>query len=335
MDRARFHALLAVVAAGAIVIACDKDDPVVPATPQPTLDNVWPSDDGRSWTYRMTARWWWDDFFAWPPESALYDSAGLVPLVTLDDAESLLAANPQPDSVLDVTVATYRLVFDGVGTTQSGASGQRLRSEVTAGPSTHTHRKSAGRGVFWDRLMRARPDLQLNSTALTGERDILAMRGDEPLLLSPVEAWVKNSHLIAHYGDVDTTLSWWYLTANLSPESEFSLQLVPSLADDVFLHMRVLRKFNASTEAGSFANAIECLYLIDYGVSEGVLSDPGGFFRVFDYGTVIYAPTAGPIGSYERSFVLVGIPNAGVSDVQLDLLQTGGGAQPLDAVTSE
>jgi hypothetical protein len=80
------------------------------------------------------------------------------------------------------------------------------------------------------------------------------------------------------------------------------MQLVPSLADSVYLYGKI--KSQATFTAGglAFDNCVECMYAVDMGVQ--VMTDEEGTiigkFRTWDYGVVIYAPTIGPIYSHER-----------------------------------
>jgi hypothetical protein len=116
-------------------------------------------------------------------------------------------------------------------------------------------------------------------------------------------AWEKTADYIGGYGDLNTLLSWKFLDRDLSPGHEFSLQLVPDLAADVYLRARILPRRSVVTEVGRFTNCVECAYLIDYGVSEAV-DEQGvslGFFRNWDFASIIYAPDVGPVMSYQRA----------------------------------
>jgi hypothetical protein len=154
------------------------------------------------------------------------------------------------------------------------------------------------------RLWAARPDL----------RETLRARGrDLPpegraALLQPLfldgYAWKSTEDWIGGYGDLDLELSWKYLDADLRPGTEFTVQLLPSVTDNVFLHARILPAAAVDTPTGRF-EVVRCLYLVDYGVGahtddSGVLS---GYAQRMSYGTIDYAPGFGPVAAYERVLV--------------------------------
>jgi hypothetical protein len=117
-------------------------------------------------------------------------------------------------------------------------------------------------------------------------------------------------------------LAWKFLTSNLFTGSEFSYQLMPNFAEDLVLHCRVYRRLTVTTDAGTFLNALDCLYILDYGITTvtDVYGDPKGYIRTYDYGRVIYAPTVGPVYSYERWGVDPGNPpSEGFLDITVRL----------------
>ena len=317
---------------------CGDDTPTgTTPSPDPTLENLWPNDDGRSWTYALQPRLW-DS-----PTFTVYDSVSQVPPVTLDDVEALvlshpIGANVVPDSGL------FRLVFDDTLVTGSGARGQHLREELyvqlppfpvgTSGAPTGGWTATAKpHTTFLQRLARARPDLGARLAAMHPELAALRESATRPPRLDDVwsplllhgGAFEKSSDYIGNYGELDLLLAWKYLEKNLSPGHEFTHQLVPVLADDVFLHARVRAPRSVQGPAGVFEKALEVLYLVDYGISTA--TDPQGtevgFVRLFDYGWILYAPTIGPVGGYERSLVGVGDPpNSGVGDIRYELIGT-------------
>ena len=145
-----------------------------------------------------------------------------------------------------------------------------------------------------------------------------------PLLRNPQfvhgGVWEKTEDWIGTYGDLDELLAWKFLTSDLSPGTEFSHQLIPSIASNVFLHCRIERIFDARTDVGVLRNALECYYLIDYGVT--VLRDFElhvlGYTRAFGYGVVVYAPRVGPVYCHERTMADAADP-IGYSDLEIDL----------------
>jgi hypothetical protein len=235
-----------------------------------------------------------------------------------------------PRAGAPTTHGIYRLQFDGMLTTMSGATGQNLVETFEAVPPAKPARPaSAARpnAAFLARLLRARPDLQDRiAGAAPGASDSPMDTPQLLLLFLDGGAWVKSDQWIGAYGDLDTLLAWKYLESDLSPGHEFSHQLVPKIASDVFLHGRVQRRLTWNTEVGTHENALECLYLIDYGVSTATDQDglPIGFFRDIDYGAVVYAPEVGPVYCYERVLVTVGDTlGPGLGDARLQLVGTG------------
>ena len=107
--------------------------------------------------------------------------------------------------------------------------------------------------------------------------------------------------------------------------------MLPALTDDAFLHCRLPRRLDVGTEIGIFDKAIECLYIVDYGVwaTTDIYGQPVGYSRSIDYGTVVYAPTVGPVYSYER--LLVGVADtltAGAGDLEIGLIGTNAASAP-------
>ena len=169
-------------------------------------------------------------------------------------------------------------------------------------------------GGFLARLYAARPDLRgaiRTAYAMAGPAEpgggyaVLPPWG--PFLIHG-GAWEKTSEYIGTYGDVDQLLAWKFLTSDLSPGTEFTHQLVPSLADNVYLHGRVERTLSWESGIGLHEKCIEVLYIIDYGIVLGtdVTGQPLDYARIVDGGRVVYAPTTGPVYLYEVSFIQPG-----------------------------
>ena len=148
---------------------------------------------------------------------------------------------------------------------------------------------------------------------------------DCPLLIHG-GVWRKTDQWIAAYADLDTLPAWKYLEADLSRGHEFTHQLAPSLASDIFLHCRVVGEGRAKTEVCVFKRALDCIYLVDYGVYnlQGPGPDAQGYYRVFDYGRVLYVPGVGPVYAYERMLVCAGDPvGIGLGERHISLTATG------------
>ncbi|MBD3333887.1 MAG: hypothetical protein GF355_00040 [Candidatus Eisenbacteria bacterium] len=290
----------------------------------PDLQNIWPDADSTAWTYSLTER-------VWPDSSGpvLHESEGEVePAPTMDEIEDMLGAGPTADSVR-VTEGMYRQMFDGYVTTMSGVRAQLIRETTFCEHSRYPDGKQReDAGGFICKLLKVRPGLRTKAMALgfTGSqaegipqvpwqtsvaaKDVgpptQAAREDCDFEFGQIYlhgyAWTKTGEYIGGYGDLDQDLSWKFLERDLSVGHEFTHQLVPSLADDVFLHARIISRRPVTTELADFERCVECLYMIDYGVTTATDENGQelGYYRYYDYGTIIYAPGVGPVYSYEK-----------------------------------
>ena len=315
--------LFALSVIGASLLPGCENDPSAPYAPVATLENVWPNDDGRAWTFESTEHRWDSTY-----DPQLYASPQFVPPAPSLDVVEQLVREPPPGNA-QTTQGIYRLQFNGMLTTESGATGQNLVDTYESASAGKTNGPAAARpnAAFLARLLRARPDLanRIAAAAPWATGDAL----DQTRFLVAFlhgGAWAKSDQWIGSYGDLDTRLAWKYLESNLSRGHEFTHQLVPAIDDDAFLHCRVQRRLTWNTNLGSHRNAIECLYLIDYGVTHATGQDglPTGYWRDIDYGVVVYAPEVGPVYCYERVGVTVGETlGPGIGDVTLELASTG------------
>jgi hypothetical protein len=119
----------------------------------------------------------------------------------------------------------------------------------------------------------------------------------EPIFLNG-NAWERTADRIQRYDEFDTRPSWVYLESDLAPGHEFTFPIVGPFYEDTFVDARILPSGDVVTPAGSF-HAVECVYLVDLGVIE--MRDPFGnrYRRNSFYGAVAYAPSIGPVASYE------------------------------------
>ncbi len=293
-----------------------------PGAADPTtlnLTNLWPNDDGRAWTYHAT--WEQADYSG----TVYLPQGSTVPEVSLGEVRWMLS---QPfDAVPGATQSyDYTLQFQGDITTQSGVTAQDLR-ESYAGPRAFADAGAAGRfeSRLLARIAEARPDLR--------GRLAKPASADLTVLLSPYfihgYAWIKGPLWIGTYGDVDTLLAWKFLGHDLHPGARFDHQLVPSLADDIWLRAMVEGQTIVNVPGyGRVRNALSVVYLIDYGVSAATDGNGGtlGVYRVFDYGRVVYAPGVGPVSDFERRYAYVGAERTlGLHELALDLSSTGVG----------
>jgi hypothetical protein len=303
-----------------------SDDGVAPppGTPAATIENIWPNEDGRSWSYSNLTRGWeftfFDSTFIYP------DSTDVPPAPDLDDLFDLIDDPPLPDT-FETMASEYRLTFNGETTTLSGVTAQNLESEIVL-PAPAAEAPSPRTNRFMVLLAAARPDLglRLQSPWIPGDLapadTIFEPVPADPLFLHG-GAWEKTEEWIGTYGDIDTLLAWKFLETELSPGHEFTFQLVPSLANNVFLHARVRRLTSVQTPVGTFEKALELVYMVDFGLSifSTVFQPDNVFMRMITYGNVIYAPTAGPVMSYERFLVPVGETlGDGAGDTTLELI---------------
>jgi hypothetical protein len=265
--------------------------------PEPTLENLWPNADSTAWTYLLAEYLWEDSVRTGPYEN----EEDVPPPPSLDEIVVRLNTDVIPNTAEEVR-AIYRLRFEGEITTESGAQAQLLRETIYGEDSTYPVLKADELPwTFLQRLAQVRPDLRGEIRARGVPLDVEDSDLEYPPLYLHGYAFTKTMDYIGGYGDVDTDLSWKFLESDISPGHEFVFQLVPGLADDVFLHSRILGQVDFRTEAGTFENCVECLYMIDYGISEATdeQGNPLGYFTYHDYGTIVYAPTVGPIYSYE------------------------------------
>jgi hypothetical protein len=279
----------------AVVLACD-DDPTPPPPPAATMDSAWPNADGLEWNYDLTLKSWSDS----TPDSLYATREEVPPMPPLQDLAAQLAT-PIPGSPAAVGTAGYVLRFDGTATTASGITGQNLVSEIVV--SADAAASVSRNTVFLHRLAAARPDLrpQIAATypAEWNEKGGPMVFG--PLFLSG-GVYEKTAAHIGAYGDLDSLLAWKWLETDVTPGHEFELQLVPSIADEVFLHARVLGSRTVTVPSGTYQQVLDVLYAVDYGVTQ-VVDDTQqnlGYIRVYSYGSIAYAADVGPVESVER-----------------------------------
>lgn len=319
---------------------------VVDSIPDATIQNIWPNDDKTVWTFRYLLRGWDDS------GPNLFPTADDVPPVpTWPEIVQLLGSHGTGDSVVAQN-AIYRIQFDSLTTTTPGVTAQNLVETYYAeDESTLAVQAPTYDARLLGRVFMARPDLRENiiEKLQADERpqnrrlaaDLARLpnqelapgreaRGPEPIMSTPLlihgGAWEKTADWIATYGELNTMPAWKFLTSDLAVGTEFTHQLVPDLANDVFLHARIDRHFEIDTELGTLEKAVDCLYVIDFGVSR--LVDLGGntlgYMRLYAYGRVVYVPTVGPVYVYERELVSVGTPiSTGSADMEMFIVGQG------------
>jgi len=281
---------------------------------------IWPHEDGRGWAYHLTSRTW-DQ-----PPPVLFPTRGDVPTISMDDAIRLLGTEPTGANP-ETSTGSYRLQFSGSVTTLSGRVAAEPSRDVGAGSGRAGHfeyglLRCGARGVRVPGPLASRPPRPCQedgSERIERARTVrLDVRGCGRL--SPHAAsWLR----VGADRPVDRDLRGSesadcldFLTPDLRPGSEFSLQLVPDLAPDVFLHARVLGWKSVETETGAFHRALDAAYLVDFGVTEIVDFDGNtlGYTRSSLFGTIDYVVGVGPVLSYERLRITVDPLDRGNSD---------------------
>ena len=105
-----------------LIPGCETD-PTSVSWLTPTLENIWPNEDGRQWEYVLTTRIWSptrnDSDFVYP------DSASVPPAPGLEEILGWLNPEAAADSY-SVGKIPFELIFDGLKTTQSGVTAQNL-----------------------------------------------------------------------------------------------------------------------------------------------------------------------------------------------------------------
>lgn len=313
------HLLIALALCVPFVFGCDDDDPASPgppATPAPTITNIWPHEDGRSWTYRFEQKAVDGGTAVVYPDSASVPAA---PDVT--EVPALLAAAFPGGDVAEAQGA-FRLKFDGQQTTGSGAVGQRLAETLYYGAA-----RIPAEGIeptsWMQRLLR-----NIDPQARVLER---APTQVEPPLLLFGYAWEQTETHIGTYGDLDQALAWKFLEADLSVGHRFRHRLVPALASDVFLDAIVASQGSVASEVGTHDRAVTVHYVVDFGFQR-IVNEGGtllGYSRGLTYGLVVYAPGVGPVRMLERSDLIPDLVTAteGLT-IEKELVLIGTGLEP-------
>jgi hypothetical protein len=288
--------ILALCAVCLLTAVSCSDDPAGPG-PAPDLERFWPHADGNSWRFAVKHS---SETYM---EPVLHDTPEEVPAIpSLEDAYDLLVAEP-PGSppALDLF---FELTFSGMDTTGSGAIGQNLR-ETYYYPDQPI---PVARPDWW-RCFRTRlagespaPQPTVKSVPFVAMMSPLFLHGG---------VFVASASYIGTYGHLDQELAWQFLTDDLAVGTTFTFQLAPSLARDVFLHALIRRRFDLEIGGRTYRDCLECLYVIDDGLRQwtGELGDPLGYYRLFDVGTVVYAPGVGPVLSLERQGIDTSLEN--------------------------
>ncbi len=292
-----------------IVAGCDGDGSL---DINVTLDELWPSEDGRAWTYDLRST-----VSATQLDAALTSSEDLPTIHKMRALMSSFAHTETPtnyDSVM-------RTSFEGDITTDSGVTGQHL-TEIFLEPGKDAAvTRDFSRGIL-PMLWQARPDL----------RDRLPAPDKSNGMFGPYGVtgycWEKTDERICGYGDLSTNISWLYLQSPLRLGATFDLQLVPEIVDDIWLHGLVVRQLNWIQGDITYKRAVEVFTLIDMGLTD-MVDDTGeiiGTHHPFACYVTIFAPGVGPVYTHEwralnisTAYDPVGIPTL----VDIEAVLTG------------
>jgi hypothetical protein len=238
-----------------------------PSWAQPTLESLWPNDDGIKWTY---------DFAGW------------------DLGNPPVTSNDTWDGEATLTLA---------GTTATpGGTAQNLVGWHSASTSAASTKTGPLLSPLQRNLWRARPDLREAIVARARRQPPRVAAEDwVPLLLHP-GYFMKLTNRIEMWQDVWDHSTWTYLTDALGIGQMFTHQLIPELADDVFLYGTVAdNDAMVTTPAGVFTNAVRIDYEIDYGESPLLdeQAQPIGTNHARTTGWVVYVPDVGPVDMQE------------------------------------
>ena len=233
------------------------------------MDALWPNEDGRSWRYDQH-----------------YESF---------DVNQLVVDNQ------------IRIFLDGTTVAPNGIQAQYLRQEVITGPVTTTALATLVPGPFLRRVYEVRPDLQQKILNLLADSPcpVNAPAGSYAVLLNGEFAYRKTAQEIAAWRcNAADTRSWLWLVSDLTIGNTFTLQLIPDIATDIFLHGKIAAIESATVPAGTFDDCMRVEYVIDYGTSDCVDESGAiiGTSRSETRGYIHYAPLVGPVESYEEFF---------------------------------
>lgn len=264
-----------------------------PLQAQPVLSELWPNDDGTKWTFDFAG---WDLPFPQGPLS-----------------ESISTADTW-DGEATLTLA---------GTTETaGGTAQNLVGWHTAAvpakpglPLAALHRN----------LWRARPDLHRAIEARASNGPKVNATDWIPLLLHE-GFFMELADRIEMWQETWDHSTWTYLTDALGNGQMFTQQLVPELADDVFLHGTVeSNSAMVTTPAGTFPNAVKIACEIDYGESDLLDEQMSsiGTYRARTLGWVHYVPDIGPVDMQEE-FIPYSEVDCGITPCPQEILDLVG-----------
>lgn len=276
-----------------VVAGCKDDD-----SPRATLTNIWPHEDGTTWSFEM-------DYKVFPTDERTEPDA----LPSMESLHALLLAGHEGEPT-HAESALYELGLSGMMTTESGVVAQRLVTRLEPLVPVAGSRSVMAAPAHQERLLRmvavARPDLRHAVEARLGAAPApMKTLGVEPPFLLGGEAFSREKSGYYGYGDLDRNHSWVYMEGPLRAGRTFNLQLVPALADDIWLHGRIWSVKDAVLDGVRYENLVECMYVLDMGV-QAATNEDGSIqlsARSFMYGIIWYCPGVGPVGAKEAHVI--------------------------------
>lgn len=265
----------------ALLLATTLSSPLSAGTADPA--SLWPHPDGMSWTY------------------AQHTEEFLPPLAPVDRA--------------------VRTILDGTMITPGGFEAQFFVGQLLSGPLGASAGSDATGGLdpFLRRLYAARPGLRgaILARAARVPCQLFPAPGFDAVLLSPNGALVVSpTDASAWRCDVPNLRAWEWLTSDLDVGDSFTLQLIPDLASDVFLHGTVGAVEPVTVPAGTFAGCVRVDYVVDYGLFDCTdpEGNPGGPVHAETRGSIHWAPGVGPVRVFEEFIPYVGGTNGCAPD---------------------
>jgi hypothetical protein len=252
------------------------------------MSDLWPNDDGHSWVYYQIYR-----EYLWEEPQTIENEARIY----LDGYAEVPGG---------ITVQNLRIeVISPSPAVPSFASAPPLSAPVSRRSVSWERAPKPITDPFWRNLWWARPDLRaaIERRASSGEMATTAWPpGYYQVLISAPNYRKTADDIGAWRSDQEAMESWMWLVSDLTIGRTFDLQLIPDLADDVWLHATVSAWEDVTVPAGSFPGCLKVDYTIDYGIStctneQGIET---GQMRSETVGWIDYAPLVGPVRTHEE-----------------------------------
>lgn len=289
--------IVALTAAVFLAAACSDDDECVNCPevglPKISMANIWPHLDGTVWTFGMEYR-----ELDFPPSTEV--KSGKVP--SMETLHEWLS-EPMEGMVLNEAHLTYEFALNGMITTGFGIQAQRvIENFYPELPGSDAGSSPQGGD---DRLLaliaQARPDLREEISSRYG-LDEKALEARYNLLFLGGYAFAYEDSGYYSYGEVDRRHSRIYLEGDLSVGSEFSMQLAPSLDNDIWLHGKIWSVGRRTVNGTVYPRVLECMYVLDFGETYYRTAYGGSYgpYYPYYYGHSFFVPGVGPVAGIER-----------------------------------